>query len=99
MVCLWCRTIVKNHAVEKEKLTETHFKMTCDLEALKARAKLYQRIRIFFSERNVLEVETPLLSQAGTTDVHLASVQALRHVNGTKATHYLHQALVQKIAR
>lgn len=90
MVCLWCRTIVNNHAVEKEKLTETHFKMTCDLEALKARAKLYQRIRTFFSERNVLEVETPLLSQAGTTDVHLASVQALRHVNGAKVTHYLH---------
>ena len=81
---------MNNHAFENEKLTETTFKMTCDLEALQARAELYQRIRTFFAERNVLEVETPLLSQAGTTDVHLASVQALRNVNGVKASHYLH---------
>ncbi len=81
---------MNNHAFENEKLTETTFKMTCDLEALQARAELYQRIRSFFAERNVLEVETPLLSQAGTTDVHLASVQALRNVNGVKASHYLH---------
>jgi lysyl-tRNA synthetase class 2 len=31
------------------------------------------RIRAFFSERDILEVETPLLSQAATTDSHLAS--------------------------
>lgn len=64
-------------------------KPTCDLDAIKARAKMYMQIRQFFAERNVLEVETPILSQAGVTDVHLASVQALRHLNGRKQTHYL----------
>lgn len=65
------------------------FKPTCDIQALKARAKLYRKIRQFFIEHDVLEVETPILSQAGVTDVHLASVQAQRHVHGKKQTHYL----------
>ncbi|MCG2572997.1 EF-P lysine aminoacylase GenX [Acinetobacter sp. ME22] len=65
------------------------FQPTCDLEALKARAKMYQCIRQFFAERDVMEVETPILSQAGVTDVHLASVPALRHVQGQQHTHYL----------
>ncbi len=67
----------------------TNFKPTCDLQALKARAKLYQQIRQFFEQRDVLEVETPILSQAGVTDVHLASIQAQRHLKGKKLTHYL----------
>ena len=66
-----------------------NFQPTCDVQALKARAKMYQRIRQFFAERDVLEVETPVLSQAAVTDVHLASVLALRHVNGQQHTHYL----------
>lgn len=65
------------------------FQPTCDVQALKARAKMYQRIRQFFAERDVLEVETPVLSQAAVTDVHLASVPALRHINGQQHTHYL----------
>lgn len=67
----------------------TNFKPTCDLQALKARAKLYQQIRQFFEQRDVLEVETPILSQAGVTDVHLASIQAQRHLQGKELTHYL----------
>lgn len=70
-------------------MSNVHFQPTCDINALKARAHLYQQIRQFFSERDVLEVETPILSQAGVTDVHLASVQAQRHVMGKKSTHYL----------
>ncbi|AXY57325.1 EF-P lysine aminoacylase GenX [Acinetobacter chinensis] len=66
-----------------------NYQPTCDLKALKARAKMYAQLRQFFAERNVLEVETPVLSQAGVTDVHLASVQAQRHVKGKKQTHYL----------
>ena len=42
-----------------------------------------------FAERDVMEVETPIVSQAGVTDVHLASVQALRHINGKLQTQYL----------
>ncbi|MGY0504201.1 EF-P lysine aminoacylase EpmA [Luteimonas sp. e5] len=40
-------------------------------EAMRLRARLYQRLRAFFAEREVLEVETPVLSQAGVTDLHL----------------------------
>ena len=65
------------------------YQPTCDLDALKSRAKMYAQIRQFFAEREVLEVETPVLSQAGVTDVHLASVQAQRHVQGKKQIHYL----------
>lgn len=42
-------------------------------EALKARARLLNHIRAFFSEHGVLEVETPILSAAATPDPALAS--------------------------
>ena len=35
------------------------YQPTCSIEALKARAKLYQTIRTFFAERDVLEVAQP----------------------------------------
>ena len=44
---------------------------TASLQALKARAELYQQIRQFFASRNVLEVDTPTLSHGTVTDVHL----------------------------
>lgn len=66
-----------------------NFQPTCSLDAMRARAKMYAQIRQFFAERDVLEVETPVLSQAGVTDVYLSSVQAQRHVLGKKQTHYL----------
>ncbi|ENV59085.1 EF-P lysine aminoacylase EpmA [Acinetobacter soli] len=62
---------------------------TCSIEALKARAQLYRTIREFFAQRNVMEVETPIVSQAGVTDVHLASVQAQRHIVGRMQQQYL----------
>ncbi|MCU4414313.1 EF-P lysine aminoacylase GenX [Acinetobacter sp. WU_MDCI_Axc73] len=65
------------------------YQPTCSVDALKARAKLYQTIRTFFAERDVLEVETPIISQAGATDVHLASVRALRHIEGKERIQYL----------
>lgn len=65
------------------------YQPTCDLEAIQARAKMYAEIRQFFAQRHILEVETPILSQAGVTDVHLASIQAQRHMGGKKCTHYL----------
>lgn len=62
---------------------------TCSIEALKARAQLYRTIREFFAQRNVMEVETPIVSQAGVTDVHLASVQVQRHIEGRMQQQYL----------
>lgn len=40
---------------------------------LRLRAALNARIRDFFAARNVLEVETPILSQAGNSDPNIAS--------------------------
>src|SRR5437868_14165115 len=37
------------------------------------RARLYARIREFFAERGVLEVETPILSAAANTDLNIES--------------------------
>ncbi|PRD22561.1 UNVERIFIED_CONTAM: epmA [Trichonephila clavipes] len=65
------------------------YQPTCSIDALKARAAMYQKIRQFFAERGVLEVETPILSQAGVTDVHLASVQVQRHIYGKLNMQYL----------
>ncbi|WP_194756819.1 elongation factor P--(R)-beta-lysine ligase [Aliidiomarina indica] len=44
---------------------------TASWDVLKQRADMLRHIRTFFAERDVLEVETPLLAQAGVTDVHL----------------------------
>src|SRR3990172_3342067 len=44
------------------------------IEILNLRARLLERIRAFFSERGVLEVETPVLSTAAVTDPMLASL-------------------------
>ncbi len=53
----------------------THWKPTATIDTLKQRAQLLQTIRTFFAKRNVLEVETPNLSQAAATDIHLHSFQ------------------------
>ena len=46
-------------------------------QALRLRASLYTLIRKFFAERNVLEVETPILSAAGNTDPNIESFSTL----------------------
>lgn len=56
----------------------TDWRPRATLEALQRRARMLADIRAFFSERGVLEVETPYLSGAATTDPALASF----------ATHY-----------
>lgn len=43
------------------------------LDTLRLRARMLERLRDFFARRGVLEVETPLLSVAGSTDPALAS--------------------------
>lgn len=47
--------------------------MSQDLKHLRLRAATYARIRHFFAERGVLEVETPMLSAAGNTDPNIQS--------------------------
>jgi lysyl-tRNA synthetase class 2 len=47
-----------------------------DMKQLRLRAQTYATIRGFFSERDVLEVETPILSAAGNTDPNIQSFHA-----------------------
>jgi len=44
------------------------------IQALHARAKLYQEIRSFFNSRDVLEVETPQLNTHAVTDLQIESI-------------------------
>lgn len=48
---------------------------SASLGALRLRAEVYRRIREFFHQRQVLEVETPMLSEAGNTDPNIESFQ------------------------
>ncbi|MCI5601203.1 MAG: EF-P lysine aminoacylase EpmA [Hallerella porci] len=47
------------------------FRPSCSRETWKNRLALTQKVRAFFQKRNVLEVETPVLSRASGTDAHL----------------------------
>jgi len=47
---------------------------TASVNALRLRAEILAKIRAFFAEREVLEVETPLLASAPVTDLHLQAL-------------------------
>ncbi|MDD5394461.1 MAG: EF-P lysine aminoacylase EpmA [Thiothrix sp.] len=57
-----------------------------NLAVLKERAQLNHQVRVFFAERDVLEVETPALSQAGNTDPFIDSFS----VNTAQGLRWLH---------
>lgn len=50
---------------------------SADIERLKQRANILAMIRQFFAERDVLEVETPLMCQHSVTDPHVVGIPAL----------------------
>ena len=50
-----------------------NWRPSATLETLRLRARLLTEIRAFFAARAVLEVETPVLSQAAGTELHLCS--------------------------
>jgi lysyl-tRNA synthetase class 2 len=58
------------------KMTLLMWQPSASMTCLKQRADLIDVIRLFFKEREVLEVETPTLSQATVTDVHLQTFKS-----------------------
>ena len=69
---------------------------SCTAEVLVERARMNANIRAFFSQRQVLEVETPALSQAANTDPYIDSFQcqsshdSINKTQGTQPPRYLH---------
>jgi lysyl-tRNA synthetase class 2 len=53
-------------------------------QVLKQRAHIINKIRAFFMLRNVLEVDTPLMSQNTVTDPHVAGIPAIFKTYGTQ---------------
>ena len=68
----------------------TTYQPTCTLQTAQARAAMYATIRQFFAERQVLEVQTPVMSQAGNTDIFLQSVSSNVTVADHPTIYYLH---------
>ena len=62
---------------------------SCSTAQLHQRAQLFQQIRAFFAERQVLEVETPLLGKHCGTDPHLDFFTTTYNSPPTPATLYL----------
>ncbi|GMM86325.1 elongation factor P--(R)-beta-lysine ligase [Pseudoalteromonas sp. MTN2-4] len=54
-------------------MSEISWAPSADIQTLKQRAVIIAKIRQFFADRDVMEVETPSLSAASVTDVHLAT--------------------------
>lgn len=52
----------------------TSWQPTASLSTLKKRAELYATIRHFFAQRQILEVDTPLLAAAGVTDPYVENL-------------------------
>ncbi|WP_406610311.1 elongation factor P--(R)-beta-lysine ligase [Agarivorans sp. JK6] len=54
-------------------MSETLWQPSASIQSLQQRAKIINKIRCFFAKREVMEVDTPCLSQACVSDVHLHS--------------------------
>lgn len=59
---------------------------TASLEMLKTKARLLTKLRAFFADKDILEVQTPILSQAGNTEPTIESFITQQHENSAHIT-------------
>jgi lysyl-tRNA synthetase class 2 len=69
-------------------VTDDSWRPTASRQALELRATLLARARAFFATRRVLEVDTPVVVNAGVTDVHIHPARV--RFEGTLAEFFLH---------
>lgn len=62
---------------------------TADLTTLQYRAEVFHKIRAFFYEREVLEVDTPCLSLGSISDPHIEVLSTQTKTLGKHVTYYL----------
>ncbi|MCK4864202.1 MAG: EF-P lysine aminoacylase GenX [Gammaproteobacteria bacterium] len=59
---------------------------TASIDMLKTRARLLSKLRAFFTEKDIFEVQTPVLSQAGNTEPSIETFVTQEHENSTSIT-------------
>ncbi len=77
-----------------DSATRSDWRPGADLSILKVRARLLARVRAFFAERGVLEVDTPILSRAAATDPAIESLETAYRGPGSAGSLplYLHSS-------
>jgi lysyl-tRNA synthetase class 2 len=65
------------------------------LKTLQAKAQLYQTIRNFFAEKNILEVQTPLLCDYSVTDPYIESIETPQGFLQTSPEYAMKKLLAQ----
>ncbi len=57
--------------------SDSDWRPSASIDALRTRADIISRIRNFFNTRAYLEVETPVMARFGITDVYLSNIKAI----------------------
>lgn len=65
------------------------------LESLRLRADLYHKIRLFFAQRNVLEVETPLVSRHPSMESQIEPIRSERRFLVTSPEYHMKRLLAE----
>ncbi|MEE9451819.1 MAG: amino acid--tRNA ligase-related protein, partial [Gammaproteobacteria bacterium] len=69
---------------------KTNWQPTANIETLRLRAKITAKLREFFHQRDVLEVETPVLGSHTVTDPHIHSICAQYDISGDPSSKMLY---------
>jgi len=70
--------------------TDGDWRPSADLSMLRRRGRLLDAMRSFFTERGILEVETPMVSAAAAAEPHLASLTSELDLPGGRRRGYWH---------